>query len=81
MNNAVEKSRNTDEVWIREIKWNSGFGSYSLLPDFYCLLTSSGAAAKPLRTKVEILIKYTPGNKSGITDSGVILYIPASIVC
>ena len=58
MNNAVEKSRNTDEVWIREIKWNSGFGSYSLLPDFYCLLTSSGgsgfAAADKSRNTNEV---------------------------
>ena len=38
-------AKNADKVWLRALKWNSGIGSYSLLPDFYCLLTSSRAAA------------------------------------
>ena len=49
----IHQSRNINRTWLRALKWNSGFGSYSLYPVLYCLLTSSRAAAKPLRTKEE----------------------------
>ena len=67
----TDQSRNNNEAWLKAIKRRSGFGSYSLCPGFYYLLTSSRAAAKPLRTKEE--------NHKRVADAPLLRFSPFEI--